>query len=94
MNQKVEEVVLRVGDVLGVALEIHNRDGGTILVTLMGKSIDLGNPEREVLAEDEITGAGSETGRAVGCGLGHFDWHRNGIRKFLSSVCGRRGSRF
>ena len=80
--------MLRVRDTLRVSFEIDRGDGGTVLEVLVGESVYAGEPEDEVLAENKIrdlAGGADET-------LGHFDWHRNRIRRFGSSVCDQRGS--
>ena len=53
-NEKIEQPALRVGNALRVGFEIDGRNGGTVLVGLVGETVHVGGPEHEVLTNDEF----------------------------------------
>lgn len=77
---------------MGVGFEIDRGDGGLIVIELlMQTTVDRGEPEHEVLTENEIRMSFvADAGRAGK----HVDCHKKKSRGGGSSVCGGSGIGF
>ena len=78
VDEEVEQPSLRVGDALGVGLEVDGRNGGAVRVGNVKTTVHVRGSEHEVLADDEVRVRSGADGFAGWS----FDGHRSRIRGF------------
>jgi len=88
-EQEIEKVLFRVGNRLGVSLEVHDGNRRAFRNGLMRKPVHVREAKYEVLTTNVL---GERLGGvARRRGIGHFDGHTTRTRRFGSSVYGERG---